>query len=324
MKVGILGTGAIAHTLADTMRQMPEIEMAACASRTKEHAEAFANEYGIKKAYGSYEELAADDSLDLVYVATPHSRHFEDMKLLIEHGRNVLCEKSFTINQKEAEAIQQLASEKNVYVAEAIWTRYMPSRQIINDAISDGTIGKVHMLTANLSYAMETKKRIMDPELAGGALLDVGVYGLNFAAMHFGLDDIDNIDSSVSMTKTGVDGNEAIAIHYKDGRMAVLTHGVFGRSDRHGIFYGEKGYIVVDNINDPTSVQAFDDNDKLIKVYPIPDQISGYEYELREAAQLISEGKKESTSMPMSETIRMMGVMDTLRAQWGMVYPKEK
>lgn len=324
MKVGILGTGAIAHTLADTMKRMPEIEMAACASRTKEHAEAFANEYGIKKAYGSYEEMAADDSLDLVYVATPHSRHFEDMKLLIEHGRNVLCEKSFTINQREAETIQQLASEKNVYVAEAIWTRYMPSRQIINDAISDGTIGKVHVLTANLSYAMETKKRIMDPKLAGGALLDVGVYGLNFAAMHFGLDDIDHIDSSVSMTKTGVDGNEAIAIHYKDGRMAVLTHGVFGRSDRHGIFYGEKGYIVIDNINDPTLVQAFDDNDKLIKVYPIPEQISGYEYELREADKLISEGKKESTSMPMSETVRMMGVMDTLRAQWGMVYPKEK
>ena len=186
-----------------------------------------------------------------------------------------------------------------------------------------GVIGKVSTLTANLSYIINHKERIMKPELGGGALLDVGVYGINFALMHFGTD-IERIESSVQMTETGVDGMESITLFYEDGRMAVLTHGIYARSDRKGIFYGDKGYMVVENINNPQSISVFDTEDRLIKRVDVPEQISGYEYQFEECRQRIMNGETESISMPLDETIRMMELMDSVRAQWGLIYPQEK
>ncbi|MCR4797474.1 MAG: Gfo/Idh/MocA family oxidoreductase [Lachnospiraceae bacterium] len=323
MKIGILGCGRIAELLAETYRAMEDVECYAVASRSPEKAEDFAKRNGFQKAYGSYEELVADPEVGLIYIATPHSRHFEDMKLCIEGKKPALCEKSFTLNAAEAEEIQKLSRENGIYVAEAIWTRYMPSRQIINDMIDSGIIGTPKMLTANLSYTIDDKPRILDPELAGGALLDVGVYGLNFALMHFGKD-IESVESSVQMTDRGVDAQESITLKYQDGRMAVLTHGVYSRSDRKGIIYGTKGYIVVENINNPQSVTAFDDEDRELEHIDVPEQISGYEYEVREAMRRIAEGKTESESMPLAESVYVMELMDALRKQWGLVYPKER
>jgi predicted dehydrogenase len=261
--------------------------------------------------------------VELVYIATPHSRHYEDMKLCIRAGKPVLCEKAFTLNASQAAEIKHLAAEAGVYVAEAIWTRYQPSRQLINDTIASGIIGKVTTLTANLSYAMSHKERIYKPELAGGALLDIGVYGINFALMHFG-EDIGRMESSVQMMETGVDGMETITLFYRDGRMAVLTHSAYGRSDRKGIFYGENGYIIVENINNPQAVSVYDANDNLIKFIAVPEQITGYEYQFAESAKCIKEGRLESKSMPMEDTVKVMQVMDALRKSWGMVYPQEK
>lgn len=208
-------------------------------------------------------------------------------------------------------------------MAEAIWTRYMPSRNMINELLDSGIIGKVSALTANLSYPISTKERIIKPELAGGALLDIGVYGLNFALMHFGTD-IERMESSVQMTETGVDAMESITLFFKDGRMAVLTHDIYGRSDRKGIFYGEKGYMIVENINNPQSISVYDLSDQLIYHADVPEQISGYEYEMRECIHAVQAGKKESYSMPLSDTVMVMEKMDQLRAQWGLVYPQEK
>ena len=322
MKIGILGCGSIAATLSKTFREMELVECYAVASRDLEKAKTFAANNGFEKAYGSYEELVSDPAVELVYVATPHSRHYEDMKLCIEHQKPVLCEKSFTINATEAGEIAALSAEKKVYVAEAIWTRYMPSRKIINAVIESGIIGTPRIMTANLSYKIDQNRRLVDPELAGGALLDVGVYGLNFACMHFGYD-FEKIESSVQMTDTGVDGQESITIHYKDGRMAVLTHGIYSRSDRKGIIYGDKGYIIVENINNPQSINVYDTDDRLVESHDVPEQISGYEYEVAEAIGQITAGRHESDSMPLSETILMMQIMDVIRTGWGLVYPKE-
>ena len=322
MKIGVLGTGWIVHPITKTLKGMSNMECYAIASRTKERAEQAAKEFGYQVGYGSYEELVADPAVELVYIATPHSRHYEDMKLCIAAGKPVLCEKAFTLNAAQAEEIKSLAAEAGVYVAEAIWTRYQPSRQIINDTIASGIIGKVTTLTANLSYTMHQKERIYNPELAGGALLDIGVYGINFAMMHFG-EDIVRMESSVQMMETGVDGMETITLFYRDGRMAVLTHSAYGRSDRNGIFYGENGYIIVENINNPQSVSVYDAGDNLIKFIPVPEQITGYEYQFAEAAECIAEGRTESKSMILDESIRVMQVMDALRKQWGMVYPQE-
>ncbi len=315
MNVAILGAGNIAGVVSRTLEQMPEVTMYSVASRDLSKATSFAKEHGIKKAYGSYEEMLSDDGVELVYIATPHSHHFEHMKMCIEHGKPALCEKSFTETAAQAREIERLSKERKVYVSEAIWPRYMPSRKLINDALSSGIIGNVHTLTANLSYVISGVERIIRPELAGGALLDVGVYGVNFMLTHFG-DEIERIESSVRMTDTGVDGDETITVFYKDGRMAVLTHSIYVRSDRKGIFHGDKGYMVVENINNPGDINIYDTNDKLIEHIVIPPQISGYEYEFLESMDCIANGLTESRSMPLAESVRMMDVMDKIRECW--------
>ena len=315
MKVGIIGAGNIARTLTKTMQQMKDVEVYAISSRSKKKAEEFRGEFSLAKAYGSYEELVNDDEVELVYIATPHSHHYEHMKLCIEHKKAVLCEKSFTFNGEEAREIAELAREKQVYVAEAIWTRYMPSRKIIDEVISSAIVGKISMVTCNLAYDIDDKERIIRPELAGGALLDLGIYGLNFIIMHFGKD-IEKMDVSVVKTETGVDGKLNISLIYKDGFMAVSTHGIYGCSDKKGVLYGEKGYIVINNINNPASIDVFDDKNELIKHISFPEKISGYEYQITEVVNCIREGKLESSSMPLSESIYMMELMDEVKSKF--------
>lgn len=323
MKIGILGVGRMADTFAKTLTQMEQVECYAVASRSMERAENFAQRHGFQIAYDSYDALVSDPAVELIYIATPHSHHYEQMKLCIEHGKPVLCEKAFTMNSRQAREIKALAEEKGIFVTEAIWTRYMPSRQIINDLLASGIIGKVYTLTANLSYVIDSKERLVLPELAGGALLDVGIYGINFALMHFGTE-IERIESSVQFTDTGVDGMESITIFFKNGTMAVITSGMYARSDRQGIFYGDRGYMVVENINNPQSISVYDTADQLIKKVDVPRQISGYEYQVLECMDCLANGQAQSKSMPLDDTIFVMDVMDTLRSQWGLVYPQEK
>lgn len=323
MKIGILGPGKIAGKVAYALERMPEIECYAVASRTPGKAERFAQEHGFARAYGSYEELVEDPQVELIYVATPHSHHYEHMMLCLTHGKPVICEKAFTINADQAREVAAYAKTHGIFAAEAIWPRYMPSRQMIRQVLDSGIVGKINAMTANLHYDIDDVQRIWDPKLAGGALLDVGIYGLSFALTHFE-GDIARIDSSVQLTQTGVDAMENITIHFIDGRIAMLTHGIYSRSDRKGIFYGEKGYIVVENINNPESISVFDDADRLLAHYDVPEQINGYEYEFREAVRCIQEGKTEADSISLAESVAMMEIMDSLRKDWGVVYPQER
>lgn len=323
MNIGIIGAGRIVHKVVHALHAIPEIHCYAIASRDYGRACEYANMYGFEKAYGSYEEMLRDPWLELVYIATPHSHHFEHMMMCIEHGKHIVCEKAFTMNAQQARLVRDAAREKGVYVAEAIWPRYMPSRRMIDDVIESGIIGTVNTLTANLSYKVDHKERIMNPYLAGGALLDIGVYGINFTIMHFGWD-VERVESSVRMTETGVDGMETITVFYPDGRMAVLTHSIYARSDRKGMIHGDKGYIVIENINNPESISVYDTEDRLLAHYDVPEQVNGYEYEFMEAVRCISEGKLESDSMPLDDSIFMMDVMDSLRKSWGLVYPQEQ
>lgn len=323
MKLGVLGAGNISRSVAPAWLALPQIECYAVASQTPGKAEAFAKEFGFAKTYDSYEAMAADPEVELVYVATPHSHHFEHMMLCLTHGKPVLCEKAFTMNAKQAQTIREYAENHGIFAGEAIWPRYMPSREIIQKVLHSGKVGKIHTLTANLSYDIDHVRRIQDPALAGGALLDVGIYGLSFALTHFGWD-IDRIGSSVQLTESGVDGMETITIFYRDGRMAVLTHGIYGRSDRKGIFYGETGYIVVENINNPQSVSVYNDRDELLECYEVPKQVNGYEYEFAEAVRCIQEGKYQPDAISLEESVRTMELMDSLRREWGIVYPQEQ
>ena len=220
MKIGVIATGPMAQTFVDTLKKVKEVELYACSSRSLEKAEAFRERNGFRKAYGSYEELVKDDEVELIYLATPHSHHFQYMKLCIENHKPVLCEKAFTLNAEQAKEIKRLANENKVFVSEAIWPRYMPSRKIINDVIERGIIGTPKILTANLSYVIYMNKRIVDINLAGGALLDVGVYGLTFALMHFGkdidMDDFDSYQAEQDLKRMGCDELEAEILYAID------------------------------------------------------------------------------------------------------------
>lgn len=323
--VGILGAGVIARTMAKTLRGMQaqgeQVCLYAVASRDLGKAEAFAREESVLNAYGSYEDMLRDEKVDLVYVATPHALHAEQMKKCIEAGKAVLCEKAFTGNARQAKEVLALAEEKKVLVTEAIWTRYQPARRMIDQLIADGVIGKPAIVDANLCYYMMQKERILRPELAGGALLDLGVYALNFAAMAFGTD-VEKMESSVKMYPTGVDITENITLKYRDGKTAILQSSAEVFSNRNGWIYGDKGAISVDNINNPQVISVYGaTRDKPDQVYPVPTQITGYEYQVRACMEAIEKGWIECPDMPHAETIRIMEWMDELRAQWQMRYP---
>lgn len=321
--IGIMGAGNIAGVMAATVKKMKNVSLYAVASREQVRADVFAGKYGCKKAYGSYEELVLDKKVDLVYIATPHSEHYENMKLCIENGKPVLCEKAFTANAVQAEEILKLAKEKGVLVAEAMWTRYMPMLETIRKVLGSGVIGEPKMLTANLGYVINGVKRLQDPALAGGALLDVGVYTLNFASMIFG-DEIEKVNSFCTYTETGVDEQNSMTLQYRDGRVAVLNSSMLSQSDRQGIIYGTKGYAVVENINNFESISVFDTSYQQIAVYKRPRQISGYEYEVETCIRALEKKETECAEMPHSEILRMMKLMDSLRKEWGIVFPFEE
>lgn len=326
MNLGILGAGRIAATMADTLRKLNDsgnhtVRLYAVAARDLGRAQTFAMENGVERAYGSYEEMLEDPALDFVYIATPHSHHYGQIKLCADHGKHVLCEKAFTVNARQAQAALAYAEARGVLVTEAIWTRYQPMRQMISDVLSSGVIGTPTMLTANLCYPVTGKERIVRPELAGGALLDVGVYCLNFAEMVFGR--AQGIQGSCTKGDTGVDLTDSITLTWPDGRMAVLNAGCNCLSDRQGIVYGTKGFLVVENINNPQGYKVYNDQYQLVEQVDCPPQLTGYEYEVLETADCIARGGLECPSMPHHETIHMMEVMDHLRAQMGIVYPCE-
>lgn len=322
MKIGILGAGSIAGSMAKTIQGVEEAEAYAVASRDIGRAQAFAEQWGFQKAYGSYEEMVSDPELELVYVATPHSHHAQHAALCLEHGKHVLCEKAFTANAKQAREIVSLAREKGLLLAEAIWTRYMPLGTTIRKLLDEGAIGTPRLLTANLSYAIAHKERIRRPELAGGALLDVGIYPLTFASMMFG-DEIDRIESSAVLTDEGVDCTENITLIYKDGRMASLQASSLGISDRMGLITGSEGFMVIENINNFQKADIYDRNRRLVQSVPCPPQITGYEYELSAAIEAARQGQCECRQMPHDKSIYMMELMDGLREKWGVRFPFE-
>lgn len=325
LHIGILGAGRIAVTMAQTIRGMRENDEDVClyavAAREEERARTFAREHGAEKAYGSYEAMLSDPAVDLVYVATPHSHHYQHAMLCLSHGKHVLCEKAFTVNAQQAQELTRCARERWLLITEAIWTRYQPMRQTLADLLASGAIGQPEHLTANLCYAITDKERIVRPELAGGALLDVGVYALNFAEMVFGR--AQGVQAVCVKSDQGVDISDSITLTWPDGKMAVLTAGTRTISDRFGVIYGTDGFVMVENINNPQAIRVYDRAYQLVSEVLCPPQITGYEYEVREAAACIREGKTQCPSMPHEETVHMMALMDHIRAQMGLRYPCE-
>lgn len=322
MKFAILAPGGIAHSMAKAVTELEQIEKYAVASRDYGRAAAFAEQWEFEKAYGSYEEMVQDPEVELVYVASPHSHHYEHARLCLEHGKHVLVEKAFTVNARQARELMVLSEKKGLLLAEAIWTRYMPSRKMIDEILAEGVLGNVTSLTANLGYILPHVERMQEPALAGGALLDLGVYPINFALMAFH-GAIKEVNAAAIMSPKGVDWMNSITLTFEDGKMAVLHSDMLAQTDRQGVISGDKGYMEVQNINNCEEIRVYDLDRKLTARYQVPAQINGYEYEVLSCVRAIEAGKTECEEMPHSEILRVMELLDKIRGQWGMMFPCE-
>jgi predicted dehydrogenase len=323
--VGIIGTGRIARKMARTLQGMEGAEFSAVASRSQATADAFAAECGSEgttRAYGSYEAIVDDPSVDLVYIATPHPMHHRDAMMCIEGGKPVLCEKPFAVNARQAREVIDLARRRGVFAAEAIWTRYVPMSQTIREIVASGAIGAVRMVTANLGYPNSHMERMWNPALGGGALVDLGVYPINFAAMVLPEDPAE-IVSTCTRFESGVDAQNSITLTWAGGEMAVLSSSLTAKTDRQGVISGERGHLIVENINNPESVTVFDGDYRRVARHEQPPQITGFEYQVQAAADAIRAGLIETPFMPHAETLRLMSLMDAVRRAWGLRYPFE-
>lgn len=332
MKFAILGCGFIATKMAEAVKAIESrgVEAYAVASRSLTKAEKFAKDYGFGRAYGSYEELAKDPAVDLIYIATPHSEHYNNILLCLEHGKNLLVEKAFTANALMASEVIALAEEKGVFLSEAMWTRFLPAVQMVKDLILAGKIGKVESVEADFSMPLSHIERLRKPELAGGALLDLGIYSLTFADIFLTDDEIAGAENHIVQTKThcvkfdtGVDATDWIDLIYANGQVAHLKTSMVAPLKNEGVIYGTDGFIRVLNLNDMVEIQLFDKAGSLLESITPPRIENCYEYEVLACKDALEKGQKECAEMPHSKTMQMMTQMDGLRASWGVSYPFE-
>ena len=323
LRVGIIGTGWIAEKAAITLRGLKDCEAYAVGSRTPEKAETFARQWGISKAYGSYAALIADPDVDLVYIGTPHSHHYDVTREALLEGKPCLVEKAFMANRREAQEIIDLAHERKVFLAEAIWTRYQPVVGMVRDLIANGRIGTPRLLTATLGYSMGDKPRIMRADLCGGALLDLGVYALNFVRMFFPAD-IVSIDSQCVKSATGMDLTNAITLVLADGMLCNLQSSAACVGDNIGVIAGTDGNLIIDNINNPQTITVNGPDRTYVETIRVPEQITGYEYQFSACRQALIDGLLEPREMPHKETLYIMELMDGLRQKWGVRYPMDR
>jgi len=322
-KVGIVGAGWIAEKAAETLNGLEDIRCYAIASRSLDKARAFAEKWGVERAYGSYAELVDDPAVDLIYVATPHSHHFDITKEALEKGKPCLVEKAFMANRAQAQVIVDLARRKKVFLAEAIWTRYQPALKMVRDLVREGRIGTPRLVTATLGYSMGNKERIFRPDLCGGALLDLGVYCLNFVRMFCDAPFV-SMRSQCVKSDTGMDLSNTISIVLEDGILANVQSSASCVGDNIGVIAGTEGNIIIDNVNNPQRITVNGPDRVFVEEIPVPKQITGYEYQFVACRDAIAEGLLEPPQMPWKETLYIMELMDGLRTEWGVHYPMDE
>lgn len=319
---GILSTGRIAGRLSDTLRTLEGAELLAVGSRSRDSAEAFGERYGIPRRYGSYEELAADPDVDVIYVASPHSHHYVHTMLALEAGKHVLVEKSFAHNALETRHMIEKAREKKLFLMEAMWTRFLPHMVRLRELLGEQVIGEVRLIQVSMGFRAQAapESRLLNPGLAGGALLDVGVYPVSFTSMVWGRPE--RLDSQVYLGPTGVDLQETLLLGYVDGRLATLISSLHTPTNVAAYLFGTEGYIEIPKPWYHSQVLLIHKDGQTTSVAcPYPGH--GDQFQALETMSCIRAGKLESAVMPLSETLSIMQTMDAFRAQWGLVYPNE-
>jgi dihydrodiol dehydrogenase / D-xylose 1-dehydrogenase (NADP) len=324
IKWGIMGTGNIANNFIKGLSALPEAELYAVASRSREKSEEFGNKYGAIKMYGSYEELVQDSEVDVIYIATPNTAHKENAVLCLNNGKAVLCEKPFTINAKEAEEVIKLAREKNIFIMEGMWSRFFPVMKTVRKWLEEEVIGELRMVTADFGFRREgpMEDRKVSPNRGGGALLDVGIYPISFSSMIFGSNP-KQITGITSIIDTGVDEQSSMLLGYEGGKMAVLSCAINTPTPKEARIIGNKGSIYIPNFSRATTAIL-----TVIDKEPLTVEVllegNGYNYQAAAVMDCLKEGKVESELMPLAESLAIMRIMDNLREQWGIKYPSEE
>ena len=325
IKWGIISTGHISNKFANALKILPEAELVAVASRNIEKAREFANKHHIPKAYASYEELAEDSDIEVVYIGTPHTFHLENSVLCMRKGKAVLCEKALTINEVEAKEMVRIAREENVFLMEAMIPRHIPLLKKVLKWIEDGRIGEVRMLKASRCAhgIFPEGARQLNPDLGGGSLLDVGVYVISFASMIFNKPPVEVVGLS-HIGDWGSDEQGVAILKYDKGEIADLSFALRTNAVDEAYILGTKGYIKIDDLFAvPTKATLFKDQ-KEVEI--IEEEIIGnaLNYEAQEVMRCLKIGLKESPFMPLDESIQIMEIMDKIRKPWGLTYANDR
>ena len=321
---GILGCGRIAATFAEAIKGTEGMTLAAAAARDLSRAEAFAEKWGAEHAYGSYEELASDPTVDIVYIAVPHALHKDASILCMNHGKHVLCEKPMALNADEAKEMADAAKCNGVFLMEAFWTRFLPVTQKIREWIREGKLGEILMVDAKFCYEDpgRAKERLFDPAMGGGALLDVGIYPIAF--INYLLDEAPEKIVSAGRIRGGVDECNAMILTYPGGTIATVASGIVLDMEERAQIIGTKARVDLNRYWRAQEAFLTDAKGEVLEEFRAPHKVNGYEYEALECARCIEAGISESPEHPLAKTIETLGIMDEIRTQWNLVYPGEE
>lgn len=321
---GVLAPGHIASKWTAALHATTRSRVVAAGSRSLERAEAFARAYGVDRAYGDYESLVGDPEVDAVYVASPHSHHHDHALLALAAGKPVLVEKAFTRNAAEATAVVAAARSAGLPAMEAMWTRFLPHIDVVRHALEKGVLGEVRAMHADHGQRLfpDGPRRLADPALAGGALLDLGIYPVSFA--HLVLGGFSSVTASGTMVETGVDGAETIAVTGPSGAIGTLSSTMLARTPCAASVSGTAARIEIDGwFYRPTTVRLLGPDDRELDRYEPSSREHGLAHQAAEFARMITEGRAESDLLGLDETVRIMAALDEVRAQLGMTLPGE-
>ncbi len=322
LRWGIVATGSIAASMARALQLVPHSTAIAVASRSEATADAFGSTWDIPRRYGDYASLMEDPEIDVVYIATPHALHHENVLAALTAGKHVLCEKPLTLNAEQARECADLAREQDLFLMEAVWMRFFPAIHRLCELVAAGAIGEVMLLQASfcIDIGFDPKHRLYDPELGGGALLDLGIYPLSLATMLLGSPT--EIDGRARIGTTGVDETNAITLTFPGGAIAQLASSCRGYSPHVATIVGTRGRIEVDDFFHPNGfvIHRHEGREEVL----LPARGNGYVHEVDEVHRCIGAGLAESPVMPLDETLAMMVLMDELRGRWGVTYQADR
>ncbi len=324
IRFGIVGTGTIAHRFAEAIKNVENAELAAVASRTKENAEKFGDEFGIPFRFDSYEKMAQSDVIDAAYIAVPHSGHIGCSCLMMKGGKHVICEKPMAVNAKEAEEMFRCAKENDVLLMEAMWARLVPGTLKMLELVEEGVLGDILGVEGKFCYTMDEDEmghHVFAPEHGGGSLLDVGVYGLNFASWYLG-NDVEEINAQSSVYN-GVDSHTCAILRYKNGGIADISSAILLRKPNEGYVYGSKGYAHLRRFYAPQEIDIYLNSGETMKI-PVPYTGNGFEEQIAHFSDCILKGLKESPVVTHEQTLFITRQMDEIRKMTGITYPQDK